>query len=260
MLQGIRAPLQGCRRHSLRQQHSQVVAQATKEQEEAQAMRQYSENIGLPTDEGIFGFKPFSEIWVGRLAMGGFISSIVVEATTGRGTLQQVGLITPSLPLLATILALAGGAVTFGSFSTIFRATKGEMTANELIRYRQFLGIQKEDERIAETRKQGSPADRVLGPSDDPTNAQSEADPQSPDESAANTGASKFSKDDIITQPQFQNEGMKYARDVEVTNGRWAMLGFLAALIVEAGTGKGIIGQLIAYFKFLGLLGPASGF
>ena len=38
------------------------------------------------------------------------------------------------------------------------------------------------------------------------------------------------------------------------------MLGFLAALIVEAGTGKGIIGQLIAYFKFLGLLGPASGF
>ena len=29
---------------------------------------------------------------------------------------------------------------------------------------------------------------------------------------------------------------------------------------VEAATGKGILGQLISYLKFLGLLGPASGF
>ncbi len=29
---------------------------------------------------------------------------------------------------------------------------------------------------------------------------------------------------------------------------------------VEAATGKGILGQFISYLKFLGLLGPASGF
>ena len=52
-----------------------------------------------------------------------------VEATTGRGTLQQVGLFTPSLPLFATILALAGGATAIASGRTILRATGGEMTA-----------------------------------------------------------------------------------------------------------------------------------
>lgn len=44
---------------------------------------QFSEKIGLPTEEGIFGFKPFAEVWVGRLAMGGFISSIVVRLLDG---------------------------------------------------------------------------------------------------------------------------------------------------------------------------------
>ena len=52
-----------------------------------------------------------------------------VEFVTGRGTLQQVGLVTPSLPLFATILALAGGAVTIASGRTIFRGINKEMTA-----------------------------------------------------------------------------------------------------------------------------------
>ena len=68
-------------------------------------------------------------VWSDCLSLSQAPQLLQVEATTGRGTLQQVGLITPSLPLLATILALAGGAVTIGSFSTIFRATKSEMTA-----------------------------------------------------------------------------------------------------------------------------------
>ena len=51
----------------------------------------------------------------------------------------------------------------------------------------------------------------------------------------------------------------RYARQVEVTNGRWAMLGFLTAIIIEAGTGRGILLQLVGYAKALNLLGPASG-
>jgi hypothetical protein len=53
---------------------------------------------------------------------------------------------------------------------------------------------------------------------------------------------------------------MRYALDVELNNGRAAMLGFLAAVLVEAGTGQGIIMQLISIFKWSGLLGPMSGF
>ena len=52
----------------------------------------------------------------------------------------------------------------------------------------------------------------------------------------------------------------RYARGVELTNGRWAMLGFLAAVAVEAATGKGIISQLIWYAKLSNILGPNSGF
>ena len=37
-------------------------------------------------------------------------------------------------------------------------------------------------------------------------------------------------------------------------------MGFLAAIVVEAATGKGIIMQLIMYAKMSGLLGPMSGF
>lgn len=39
-----------------------------------------------------------------------------------------------------------------------------------------------------------------------------------------------------------------------------AMLGFLAAIAVEAATGKGIILQIIGYLKWSGILGPMSGF
>ena len=34
------------------------------------------------------------------------------------------------------------------------------VVCSELVRYRQFLGIQNEDKNIAETRSQGTPADR----------------------------------------------------------------------------------------------------
>jgi hypothetical protein len=41
---------------------------------------------------------------------------------------------------------------------------------------------------------------------------------------------------------------------------RYAMLGFAAAILVEAATGNGIIGQVITYLKWSGALGERSGF
>lgn len=55
-------------------------------------------------------------------------------------------------------------------------------------------------------------------------------------------------------------DDVDYAKTVEISNGRAAMLGFLAAIVVEAGTGKGIILQIIMYLKWSGILGPMSGF
>ena len=50
-----------------------------------------------------------------------------------------------------------------------------------------------------------------------------------------------------------------YLRKVELDNARWAMVGFFAAVLMEAKTGGGIIPQGIMYGKLLGLLGPDSG-
>lgn len=66
---------------------------------------------------------------------------------------------------------------------------------------------------------------------------------------------------DIMEQGMFTaNAEMAYARNIELQNGRAAMLGFLAAVVVEAATGKGILMQLIMWFKLMGLLGAESGF
>ncbi len=57
-----------------------------------------------------------------------------------------------------------------------------------------------------------------------------------------------------------ENAELAYARGIELTNGRYAMLGFAAAILVEAATGDGILGQLIDICKWTGLLGERSGF
>jgi hypothetical protein len=262
----FRAPAKAASRTNRR---STFVVRATdaptdQEKKDAEELKALSAKLGLPTDEGIFGFKPFAEVWTGRLAMGGFISSIAVEFLTGKGTLQQLGLVTPSFPLFVTIIALGGGAITIGSWRTILRATNNELTANELVRYRQLLGIQNEEKNIAAQRAQGSIADKFLGDSDDKTNKQKTegvaAETAASDQSSLGQGTPKYTSDDIVTDKNFANEGLAYARDVEVNNGRWAMIGFISALSVEALTGRGIIGQVISYLKLSGLLGEKSGF
>ena len=50
---------------------------------------------------------------MGRLAMMGFVTSLAEEFWTGKGTLQQIGITTPSLPALIAISVLAGGTGAF---------------------------------------------------------------------------------------------------------------------------------------------------
>lgn len=65
--------------------------------------------------EGLFGFKPFPELWVGRLAMLGFAAGAGDEMVTGVPTLRQLGLITPNPDLFLTLSLLIGGVTLFAT-------------------------------------------------------------------------------------------------------------------------------------------------
>lgn len=61
-------------------------------------------------------------------------------------------------------------------------------------------------------------------------------------------------------RPLSSSAELAYALDVEMNNGRWAMIGFALAVAIESGTGMGIVKQLFFYAKLSGALGPDSGF
>lgn len=285
----------------------QLVVRAAASGLDKPGIAKFADSIGLPTDEGLFGFRPFAEVWVGRLAMMGFVTSIVEEAVTGNGTLRQIGL-EPSPALLTALLAALGVAVAAGTVSTAAKLAQRKMTAKDVARYRSFLGLDNANDfeeaardmkrrgdfttpgndlgAIAAARAAGSPADAFLSTSEVAEGAAAAAAMKAADgsvltltkaeeaaqveaaaaEMKARTAASGPSvslaaRGDILEEKLFSGSfEAKYARDVEVTNGRAAMIGFLAAVLVEAGTGKGIIMQIIMWFKLSGFLGAASGF
>ena len=67
-------------------------------------------------------------------------------------------------------------------------------------------------------------------------------------------------RDDAVEALNSAGALARQLKAAELENGRWAMVGFLAAILVESATGQGILGQLIFWLKAVGLLGAASGF
>ena len=65
----------------------------------------------------------------------GFLTSIVEEAITKKGTLGQLGFITPSPPLFITISGAATVATFVGLAVTFYNATSGKMTARQVVVY-----------------------------------------------------------------------------------------------------------------------------
>jgi len=51
-----------------------------------------AEKMGFDTSEELFGFTPFGELWVGRLAMSGFLIGVADELVTGQGILEVIQL------------------------------------------------------------------------------------------------------------------------------------------------------------------------
>jgi len=200
---------------------------------------QAAESIGLNTSEGLFGFTPFAELWTGRLAMSGFTIGLVTEVITGKGILQQVGVSDGYAdPNLFTLLVLLmGGASLAATTKTVIDIGTGNMSSAQLKNYAQGFGLTSEQtarlDRTEETMKE-----------DEVSSSMGTMDEGSMDEGA----------------PVVTPEGFEYGKYVEISNGRWAMIGFATAILIEAATGNGILPQLIGYGKASGLLGPESGF
>lgn len=234
---------------------------------------------GMDASRGFFGFVPFSELWVGRWAMMGFASGLFVELATGKGILKQVGIETPNKGIFILLAVLIGGGTLVGTGTTITKVLTGTMSDESIADYASFLGLKGERKALKaesdEMKKNGdftsiqsmeeveearssieTPADKFLGQDNinDIENTSSAMKSDDPFEQSLN--ATEI--DSYARRSELAEEA--YAKDVELTNGRWAMIGFATAIIVEAATGQGIIGQLIGYGKLSGLLGDMSGF
>lgn len=237
--------------------------------------------LGMSTEEGIFGFRPFAETWCGRLAMMGFVTSMAEEFWTGKGTLAQIHLMNgsgePDMLVLALLCLVFGGATLAASANTLQKIAKKEMSPQDIARYANFLALNKESESrkaaaemkargdfatpgndmaaIAASKAAGAPVDAFLS-----TNELAEGAAAAGQMKAEAAPAAAAPAPRLTPQEREAAWEAQYALDIEMKNGRWAMLGFLAAVLVEAATGQGIIGQGVTYLKWTGFLGPDSGF
>ena len=224
--------------------------------------------------EGFFGFKPFPEQWAGRMAMLGFASGVTGELATGKGILGQLGVDTPDSSVLLTLVVLMGGATAFATARTLFRLTNGTMTVAELRRYSTFFGLSTEAAAAAEAlarKRRGDftgatdlnaiDAARAAGTLADAALMTPDATPVVGGPAPVAAMAAEAAPAEAAPKRMTAEEREQaYARDVELTNGRWAMLGFATAILVESATGAGVVGQLEFYAKAAGLLGAISGF
>ena len=209
---------------------------------------------GFDTSEGIAGFTPFAELFIGRTAMGGFATGLAQELITGDGILAQIGWRDqPNEALFEFLLFFLAASTVAGVAVTFKQLSSGEMSKAQFKRYQNFLGLSPKDEqaRVEATREA----------------QQKELDGYAlADEFAAVAAAATASPDATfdespeLSPAQEQDVTTAYLRKIELDNARWAMVGFFAAVLMEAKTGGGIIPQGIMYGKMLGLLGPDSGF
>ena len=103
---------------------------------------------GFDTSEGIAGFTPFAELFIGRTAMGGFATGLAQELITGDGILAQIGWRDqPNEGLFSFLLAFLAVSTAAGVGVTFKQMSSGEMSNAQFRRYQNFLGLSPKDER-----------------------------------------------------------------------------------------------------------------
>ena len=162
------------------------------------------------------------------------------------GPLEQVGL-TPSTELATVFWSLISSATAVGLAVTLSKAQKGELKNVEKTWYGKLFGFDKQSQAdVYEAIDAPKPIDNLLtfDEIETATNAPETDDVDEP----------QLAKDIIAARD------LQFMKNTEVTNGRWAMIGFAAYVGMEASGYGNILGQFIYYCKAIGLLGPQSGF
>lgn len=215
-----------------------------------------AKNMGFDTSEGYLGFTPFSELWVGRLAMAGFATGVAEELATGQTILEQVGLAdgsgyaNPTLfyTLLGFMLVPSG----IATVNTLFKVATGEMTVKQFKGYAKFFGLgSEEDAKMISTMNKLAMMDELKGTVNDTTLT---VDDAASCEWPSPTAAPSSPWPRLTSEQREAEMTLNYARDIEMDNGRWAMIGFALAILIEAGTGAGVVQQILFYIQSSGLL------
>lgn len=213
-------------------------------------------NMGFDVSEGLYGFTPFSELWVGRLAMAGFVTGVAEELLTGHTILEQVGLSDGSgyanPVLFSALLALMLVPTGVATASTIFKVSTGEMTLKQFKGYARFFGLDSEEDAktVSTMRKLDMMNELDFTARDTSLTTEDAASCEWPNATSAPSSA--WPKQ---TPAQRDAElSLNYAKGVEMNNGRWAMIGFALAILVEAGTGAGVLEQILFYVTNAGAI------
>ena len=82
-----RARLSGTGARALPARSTRVKVQASQTTADRNPV-EIAQGMSFDTSEGFFGFTPFSELWVGRLAMAGFATGLAEELVTGQTILE----------------------------------------------------------------------------------------------------------------------------------------------------------------------------
>ena len=189
------------------------------------------------------------------------------ELLTGVPTLEQIGLATPNSDLFAVLSIAIGGATLAATARTLVSLQSGNMSVRDFRRYAQFFGLDAERIAEAEARKRKAAGDfttkdnasAIADAKAEGTLADSVFAASAVDAASTDSAPSAAPEVPYVRKSAEQLE-LEYAKNVEMRNGRWAMLGFANLILVEAATGHGLVAQLEAYAKFAGLLGANSGF
>jgi alkylhydroperoxidase family enzyme len=184
---------------------------------------------GFDTSEGIAGFTPFAELFVGRTAMGGFATGIAQEFITGDGILAQLGVKDlPNEQIFDFFVATLALSAVAGVWVTFRQLVAGEMSPKQFKRYQRFLGLTGQDEaaRLNATREaQEKDIDGQFLATEFKAVAAAAVDGPGPSMS--------IDEDPKLTPRQQADGSMAYLKSVELSNARWAMVGFAAAVVIE---------------------------
>lgn len=217
------------------------------------------EGFGCDTSEGIFGFIPFCELFVGRVAMIGFGAGMTTELVTGKGFLMQIGLCSgsPNILLFAALTLLMGGATAAAAKQTISEIQSADMSVVQYKRWAEFrsqlpgadLSQLRADMKEYEEKVSLKQSEQAM-PEEE--GEQSDGESDSPEmEVAPNTAPTSFGGLSEAAE-------LEYAKGVELTNGRWAMVGFATAILIESYSGAGVVAQLLGYMQASGILGEGT--